>query len=283
LKWRKIIRETNFFRKEVIMKKFLLITISIILASTCSFAADFAPIVMTLTSPAEIEYQFDGNTLSIPFTVTGTPAAVWLVINTKGQAANIVDVRNGYLGWHYVNKIDTTVYISSRYSKEPGETTIVWDGNDQDGNALEGGTYDYYLWAYDDKTPRQFVSDFIQLGWDWESQYTKILEIGEDGLPLANPILDSCQTWWMASRHREEDDPATNPAWKYHGNIHRWVIGSDPLDLSFLQTTYCNIYSSVDRGNDNLISYGGHATDPNDHSIFYQCCVSLEQKNRYYV
>ena len=67
---------------------------------------------MTLTAPAEIEYQFDGSDLTIPLIVTGTNAAVWLVINTKGQADNIKQVRNGFLGWHYVNNVDKTTFCA---------------------------------------------------------------------------------------------------------------------------------------------------------------------------
>ena len=144
------------------MKK-AVIFLTLILTATWSFAADFTPTIMTLTVPDQIAYDFNGTDLNIPFTVTGTPAAVWLVINTKGQAENIVDVQNGYLGWHYVNKIDTTVYVSSRYERDPGETSIVWDGNDQDGNILAAGTYDYYLWAYDHVTTRIRACDFVMI------------------------------------------------------------------------------------------------------------------------
>ena len=107
------------------MKKIFVLAFILVLSASLTFAADFSPTIMTLTASPELEYQFDGTDLTIPFTVGGTPAAVWLVINTKGKAADIVAVRNGYLGWHYVNKVDTTVYVSQTYSRDPGETTIV--------------------------------------------------------------------------------------------------------------------------------------------------------------
>ena len=77
------------------MKKKILITIAMILVATWSFASDFTPTVMTLSAPQEIEYQFDGTDATIPFTVIGTHAAVWLVINTHGKASEIAGVQNG--------------------------------------------------------------------------------------------------------------------------------------------------------------------------------------------
>ena len=126
-------------------------------------AVDFSPTVMTINGNSKIFYSFGGAELKIPYTVTGTPAAVWLVINTKGQAQNVKNIRNGYLGWHYVNKIDTTIFISQRYSANPGDHEIVWDGRDENGNNALPSEYDYYLWAYDDKTPRQNACSYIQI------------------------------------------------------------------------------------------------------------------------
>jgi len=232
------------------------------------YATDFTPIVMTLTVPAEIKYNFDGSELIIPFTLSGTPAAIWLVINTKGQAENIVNVRNGYLGWHYVNKIDTTVYVSEKYCKEPGLTEIVWDGTNQDGNPVAIGTYDYYLWAYDDYTPRQLASKFVITGYDWESQFSHIYELGEDGMPLANPLIMGSQVWW-ASR--------SEIPYKQHGIHYKWELGCDPNDLLFLQTTRCPLYDVNDVRNSDF-SYGGPVFNPLDYGSFYHCCVNISQK-----
>ena len=132
-----------------------------ILLSTLSSADDFSPTLLTLDVPPEILYNFDGNPLEIPFILSDRPAAVWLVINTRDKGNEIGSVRNGHLGWHYVNKIDTTVYISERYSFLPGKHKIEWDGTSSDGENVEPGNYDYYLWGYDDVTPRQLACDYI--------------------------------------------------------------------------------------------------------------------------
>ena len=259
------------------MKRILLISFTVVITASLSFAADFAPTVMTLTSPAEIEYQFDGTELTVPFTVAGTPAAVWLVINTKGQAENIVAVQNGFLGWHYVNKIDTTVYVSERYQRDPGETTIVWDGNNQDGNAVDAGTYNYYLWAYDDVTTRQLACDFIPLGFDWESQYSYIYELGEDGLPLSQPLIVGSRSWHL---NLDMDPDGTLLPYLNHGVHFKWVLGGDPMDLSLLQNTNCYLYVAGDYGAkyESTFSCGGPVFDPEDYNTFYHCCVNVPAK-----
>ncbi len=227
-------------------------------------AAAWSPAVMTITGSAEIDYDFDGSDLTIPFTVNGTPAAVWLVINTKGQADNIVNVRNGNLGWHYVNKIDTTAYVSQRYQRDVGETNIVWDGNDQYGNLMAAGNYDYYLWAYDDQTPRELACNFIMIGHSWDSQYTHIYENGEDGLPLAKPLIIGNNAWWYS---------VDAVPWLVSGIHYKWEIGSFPTDPYFLQTTSCARYPTWES---NLTeSYGGPVFDPNDYNTFYHAGVKF--------
>jgi len=259
------------------MKKILIISFLALLIAQWSFAADFAPTVMTLTSPAEIEYQFDGSDLSIPFTVTGTPAALWLVINTHGQKDNIIGVRNGHLGWHYVNKIDTTVYISGKYERSTGESTIVWGGKDQDGNTVQEGIYDYYLWAYDNQTPRQLACEFIMIAHQWDSQYTYVYEVGDDGLPLAKPLLMGSNCWWSGAE-LIDDQP-----WRDHGIHFKWELGSNPIDTASLQTTMCAMYqplSQLDWGAENYayldFSYGGAIFDPHDYDYFYHCCTNVK-------
>jgi len=261
------------------MKKSLIL-FTLILTATWSFAADFTPTVMTLSAPDLIEYQFDGTDVKFPFTVTGTPAAVWLVINTKNKAENIADIRNGYLGWHYVNKIDTTVYISERYKRDPGETNIVWDGTDQDGNILAADTYDYYLWAYDDQTPRYKCSEYVIIGFDWDAQMTQVCELGEDGLPMAQPMLMGSVVWFIDQSRNTEDNP-----WRRHGTTYKWIIGSDPDDITNLQTTKMAMYkhkAQFELASDfkNLLefTYGQPVFDPNDYSIYYHCSRNTPQK-----
>jgi len=257
------------------MKKVLLILSVFMLSAGLSFSADFNPKVLTLTSPASITYAFDGSQLTIPVNVAGTSASMWLIINTKGKAANIVNVQNGYLGWHYVNKIDTTVYISPKFERDAGQNNLAWDGKGEGGAALAPGDYSYYVWGYDAKTPRLLASNYAPVGFDWESQFTHIEMYGTDGLPLAKPMIMGSRPWWHVSG--DADSLGTNA----HGNVFKWILGGDPVDKTLIQTTWCNIY--VKSGDYNTLtnstfSYGAPVFNPTDYNTFYQCCVNVPQQ-----
>ncbi len=257
------------------MKKLLLVTLLMILVASLSYTADFAPTVMTLTAPAQIQYDFDGSDLSIPLTVSGTPAAIWLVINTKGEADNIVDIRNGFLGWHYVNHTDTTIYVSSKYSREPGETQITWDGRDQDGNVVAADDYSYHLWAYDDKTPRQMASDYLTIGFEWQPRFNQFYTHDEDGLPYANPFLFG--SWPFSSTNSAGAE--SQPFYKRHGAHYKWQLGSDPYDPSLIQATVCSFYQPIEKsGEEGFFKHGGPILDPNDYSIFYHDQYNVDSK-----
>ena len=244
-------------------------TVLIVLVSFASFspAADFSPTVMTITCPEALEYFFDGDPLTIPFTIEGVGGAVWLVINTRWQAENIRDVRNGHLGWHYVNRIDTTVYVSPRYERDKGSAEIVWDGKDQNGNPVERGNYDYYLWAYDDNTDRKLATSQVTIANGWDAHYNRIYELGEDGMPLAQPLIMGGVNWIFVDDSRPH---------LHHGVHYKWELGGDPNDLNNLQTTRCAMY---DHGLINTFSepdwcgYGGPVFHPGDYNTFYHASV----------
>jgi len=256
------------------MKKNLFLVV-LMLFATCSFAADFIPTPMTITGESLLEYQFEGGELTIPFEMGGKPGAVYLVINTSGQGENITAVQNGNLGWHYVNGIDTTVYVSPRYQRDIGSQTIVWDGTNQDAEMVAAGVYDYYLWGYDDKTPRLKACDYIQIGFDWESQMTHIIETGVDGMPLDNPILFGARLWWAEFYWIGEGETEC-PKWAKNSSHFKWVLGGDATDLGNLQWTECAIYPQSNGGalgpyDEGFFLAGGPVLDPTDQSIFYHC------------
>src|SRR3989339_1997146 len=191
-------------------------------------AADFSPTPMTISVQPQLGYKFDGSHLEIPFTLTGKSGAIWLVINTHGQADNIIGVKNGYLGWHYVNKIDTTIYISDRFERTPGENTIVWDGRDENGIKAVPGSYDYYLWGYDNRSDRELVCNYIRTGYNLFAQETKLYEKDEQGIPLSKPML-------MGSFFRGDYDKYGDDIYR-EGTQFKWTIGNNPLDKSLIQT-----------------------------------------------
>jgi len=131
-----------------------------------AFSAPFAPTVLTIDAPAYIAYQFDGSSLSIPVSVSGTPAGAFFLVFTKGKASSISKVQNGYLGWHYMNNIDTCIYLSSIKKMETGPNTIAWDGKDKNGKAAAKGEYSYYIWGFDNVSPKVKMTRAIMLGWE---------------------------------------------------------------------------------------------------------------------
>ena len=252
-------------RLEGVKMKTAFIFFELIFFAMLSHAADFTPTPMTIKVPAQIEYKFNGASLEIPFTLNGKSGAFWLVIDTHGQSENIKAVRNGYLGWHYVNKIDTTIYISQKFERTPGENTIVWDGKDENGNQAEPGEYDYYLWGYDDKSSRELVCKFIQIGYYYDSPACKIYEKGSDGLPLSKPWIMGCQSYWWSEDNEE--------LYKRPGINFKWIIGSTPDDVSLLQTTSCSMYYPKKYlKDDDYLAYSCSVFNPVDYNVFYHTC-----------
>ncbi|MBT4484778.1 MAG: hypothetical protein HOC71_13995, partial [Candidatus Latescibacteria bacterium] len=166
--------------------------------------AVFSPTLLKLSVDPQIQYDFDGTDLQIPVNVSGTDATLYFLVYTKGIASTVPDMRNGYLGWHHVCKIDTCVYLSPQYQFSPGSNTVTWTGLDDDDNAVPEGEYTYYMWAYDSVNPKQKMSHFQSR---FGMRRTWFQTVDEQGIPLNNPWY--CQL--------------VNPT-------SRWEIGSNPLD-----------------------------------------------------
>ena len=201
------------------MKKALLVVIALVFASTTVFAADFAPTVLKISAPAAVQYDFDGSTLEIPVTIAGTPANTILCVYTKDQAATMPLIRNGYLGWHTVNKVDTSVYISDAKPLDIGANTITWDGKDDDGNAVATGAYTYYIWGYDNATEKYAATTVV----NYNSWNMSIIDTDlTTGNALTNPaVYTTGGTVPEGMRGRS-----------------KWTIGGDPEDTTLLETTY---------------------------------------------
>jgi len=203
------------------MKKILFSITLFIMIPTIVLALDFAPTLLRLSAPSTMQYDFDGANLEIPVTVSGVPARTFLMVYTKGQAENVDMVQNGFLGWHFVNNIDTCVYLSQSYDFEQGKQTITWDGKDDDGSIVPAGEYTYYLWAYDfattkiKATPVADANDYRTF--NIERNHVTVHEYNEAGEALVNPLLF--------------DFPRGSSV------LYKWALGADPEDPSLLETT----------------------------------------------
>lgn len=203
--------------------KFYIFPIVLILTVFQVNAADFSPTRLTLDAPYMLELFYEGRRpVEIPVTVSGTPASVTLLIFTNNLATSIRKTQNGHLGWHYVNKIDTCIYISSPQQCNIGQNTLVWSGKDQDGVWVPFGTYTYYLFGFDNKSSKTPVAEHMPFLWDDTSN---IVTYDEQGYPLSNPRIYSGVNEW-----KTQQEP-----WE---RIRRmWVIGYDPGDETLIETT----------------------------------------------
>jgi len=271
------IKEETFFMKGVAMKKIFFVTVAMVLFATMSFAGPFVPTALELSCAEVVQYDFDGSVVDITFDVVGKPARMYLVINTQlANADKPVDLQNGHMGWHFVSKIDTTVYVSAPFSAETGlGQTTYWDGYGNENNigvmvkndeAVAPGTYEYYLWGYDNVNPRTKACEFIPVGFMWEGHFTKIQETGEDGLPLDNPLLAG-----GISTLGCRMDPDGNQ-WLPTRTLVKWTLGDDADDIAQVQT--CDISAvypptpEYSEGQQRL-DFGPTQIDPTDFSKMY--------------
>ena len=230
------------------MKRIITVLITLLFTFSIAYAADFAPTLLQLTAPNAVEYQFDGTDLSIPVTVSGTPASILFTVFTKDQANNIGPIQNGHLGWHFVNNIDTCIYLADMRQYGVGSNTIVWDGKDNDGNAVPKGEYTYYMWAYDDISTKKPVSR--QVPFPYQKTWATLQKYDDDGNPMNKPVIYRFTS--VPSGYDERGDC-----------VHaKWIVGGDPDDASLVETSSISVY----RG------YTKMALDSNDHSMFYYNC-----------
>jgi len=185
-------------------------------------------------------------------------------------------VQNGYLGWHYVNRIDTTIYISGAYNFAPGSHTIIWDGYGNENTSggyggtykkndhVKPGTYDYYVWGYDNQSPRERVCNFLPISFYSQPQYTKFGEWDEQGLPRPNPLIWGNIPWMYDNLHG-----VGPPRW----TAFKLPLGTDPVDVSKLQTTFMPGFSEEEQYDASPISF-----DPFDQNYFYCTHVYTTQK-----
>ncbi|MBN1291677.1 MAG: hypothetical protein JXB48_07535, partial [Candidatus Latescibacteria bacterium] len=216
------------------MKHVLFMILILAFCATSVFAAPFAPTLLKVSAASSIEYAFDGKTIEIPVKVSGTKALMWFFVYTKDKAETIAPTTNGFMGWHYVNKIDTCVYMSTNIAGDVGNNIIEWEGVDNDGNIVPAGEYTYYIWAYDAFGAKTRMAKWVA----YDSYHTKdFQEVDEEGNPLANPI--------------------------YYNKSQRWVIGNDPDDDTLIETCAVTLSSGFAKG-DNLWM------DQNDFDYVYQ-------------
>lgn len=235
------------------MKGIVTLVVVLMLTVTTAFSADFAPQVLKLSASEIVQYDFDGSELSIPVTVSGTQASILFSVFTKGKADEISGVQNGFLGWHYVNNIDTCLYMSTLTSLGIGAGTISWDGKDADGGVASAGEYTYYMWAYNGEGSRvlacqMFGSRGVEAG--------QFRDYDEDNLPIAAPEYYPPYASVTQVDEGGYDGSSSSAGIKTRA---KWVMGGDPMDEALAEyTTYSGWRDT-----------GKIAFLPEDHSNFF--------------
>ena len=236
------------------MKKCLILLSLVLLTSYSAFAANFSPTTLKLAAPDAVQYDFDGSALEIPLTVSGTPATAVFLVHTKDQADNIAPLWNGHLGWHYVNKVDTCLFVSTPSLYDIGEHKVVWDGKDADGGMVTAGEYTYYFWGFDSVSTKILVQSTMMTK---SSGGGMIQQYDADNNPLDNPV------WYPI--------PATIPQLSaedggYSGGTDagiktraKWILGGDPTDENLVET-----FAFMGWGDSGNIAFM-----PGDHSNFF--------------
>jgi flagellar hook assembly protein FlgD len=194
----------------------------LLLSASTASAINFDPAPLIISAPKNMYGLWDGTPLDFPIIISGTPATVVLMISINGKASSIKKVKNGYLGWHYVNGIDTVIFVSPPFSCNIGENTFVWNCKDESGNMVPAGDYTFALWAFDSTSPGLEVTNLLSLR---RFDRSHIQTRGENGTPLSRPIIfDSLKS----------PDPVSEMSKKTR---EKWVIGGEPTDATLLETT----------------------------------------------
>jgi hypothetical protein len=256
------------------MKKSLFVIVMLALAASQAFGQAWVPTPLVIDVPDVVSYPFDGSAMNITFDTTGKPGMIYMVVNTMlDDEEKPVAVQNGFKGWHYVNGIDTTIYVSSGREYTPGmDQMFPWDGHGNeneygvlvDSGAVAPGTYSYYLVGYDNKNTRETACFFLNVGEQhWPTGDYFYSYDDETGAKLNNPLVMG-----ITSRmdYRGVSDRTDRLPM---GTLYKWVLGSDPYDDSLLETSYIPYFEDGDFVPDMSYSMGPSIADPNDYDTFY--------------
>ncbi len=221
---------------------FLLFPLLLAIAAKMVSAEPFAPELFRIGAPFTVQEGNNDNGIRIPVLIGGGPATVYFALFTKDRAASIRDIRAGNLGWHYVNRIDTCIYVSPPYRLPSGKGEITWNGRDENDYLCPFGSYTYYLCGLADSIPAVKAFSFPSARFD---RSAVVMDDGS-GNPLSNPVFFSAA--------RPVD--ASGETWNTRA---RRTLGGDPEDAALLETTRYRSYP--DRGR--------MAVDPNDTRRFF--------------
>ncbi len=205
------------------MKKLILLFTLMLCYTTSVYADPFLPPTLKLSAPEVIAYNPDDNLLSIDVQAKGSPGTLVFGIFTKDLGTEIDSIRNGYLGWHYVDKIDTCIYISEQTPFSTGENKLIWDWRDNEGGKVsKQDVYTYHIFAVDTVNMPQKCIPKINKYYNGAGF---IEEFQPDGTPYPMPVWNN---------YPDVVDVG-NTTYKLR---KKWLIGSDTENSNLMESCY---------------------------------------------
>lgn len=244
------------------MKKLNLVFLVLIFVPSVVFSDDFVPFnKLDIDVHDFVQYNFDGNPVDIPVEVSGTYARCYLIVDTKGLAETMPRIRNGYIGWHTINGIDTTVYTSAGDDFDQGNNIITWSGMGQDGTPVLEAEYTYYVWAFDYYNMRQPASCLANYRRNCCNERMIIQTRDENYVPMPKPWLATAYRWpnTLTQEQKDAGMEYDNFVWQ------KWVMGDDPFNTDLIET--CKFPDGVKRGTG---YYGRCCFQPDDFNYVYR-------------
>jgi hypothetical protein len=230
---------------------------------------EWNPTPLVIDCPELFPYAFDGAPADIPFSLSGKPGKLYLIVNSR-----LEDGRKPVAvlkGWHFVNGIVTTLYVSAGREYLPGnDLKFPWDGRGSereydsfnDSGPVPPGTYSYYLLGYDNRSNREIGNDIITIG-RYSNPQKQLFYAYDDrtGAVLSHPLL-------MGSQHNPRSSIPGH--FNFNPGIHfKFEMGDDPYDQSNIVTTLCPGFSKGDFAPDKAVRVGTNVFDLHDFNTFY--------------
>jgi len=205
------------------VRVFSLFVALLVLSVAVAAAGPWTPSKMTISAQPSIQYAFNGSNVPINFTLGGAPMVGVFFVYTKDKAATVGKVKNGYLGWHYVNNIDTCVYMSAPVEYAIGNNTFTWNGRNKVGGIVAPDTYKYYFWGFDGMNAKALVSNSVTIPQSVNGTWNLY---DEKDVALAAPefYTQPGMVSYMGT--------ARAAGFSYRG---KWTVGKDALDSSLVE------------------------------------------------
>jgi len=232
------------------------------------------PLTLLDIDVANVNYDFDGNA-TVPFTLSGSHANIYLAIYTTDQATPGGWGGPGSPAWnggHALNRkagIPNMVRVVECGQYDVGSGTCAWDGNDWDGNAVAPGAYRLYVLGVDNISDGNWVA-MTGYGFRMRSTQTRVWQ-GQGymyGIPAG---------LGGGRQGGEGDGPRGHITHPYGGGFMLYplapgklIAADDPYDLIGAYVTELPEYGLVNDDGDpaHILNGQAHGTalDPKDFS-----------------